>query len=349
MIGDGNSPEALAVQEAVRAHLEREAQLVNKFGSPTQVVNSRYHAKPSELVLCNPSKAAFTVSLPGINSDTLGQYVLVKNDSDSTNKITVTPSGADEDIDNASSVYINKARGFVLLHAVTETRWAEDSSWWSRTDDNPYGTTSYFGKLYEDHADDAQAVYWEDLRVPLTSGRIGASNPPTLAQYRDNGAASVGVFAFRFDDQAVAGNEEQMWFAVQMPHGYKLGSDIQPHLHWGIKTAGAANEFVKWGLEYTWVDIDGTFGTTTIITTDASSAAAATTSGDATLVVNKHYTSNFADIDGSGISGVSSMIMCRLFRNSSHADDDLAQSAWAFEFDFHVQLDAPGSDTVTVK
>jgi hypothetical protein len=107
---------------------------------------------------------------------------------------------------------------------------------------------------------------WDDLRVPLTSGRPGLTNPPSWSQYRDNGAASIGVYAWAFSDQAAAANEEELWFQVQLPHTWKEGTTIKPHIHWGIKTAGAANEFVKWGLEYTWANIDGTIGTTTIIT-----------------------------------------------------------------------------------
>ena len=43
------------------------------------------------------------------------------------------------------------------------------------------------------------------------------------------------------------------------------------------------------------------------------------------------------------------MLLCRVFRNSSHADDDLAQDAFAFEIDFHYQLDTMGSRQEYVK
>jgi hypothetical protein len=189
---------------------------------------------------------------------------------------------------------------------------------------------------------------WDDLRVPLTSGRPGLTNPPSWSQYRDNGAASIGVYAWAFSDQAVAANEEELWFQVQLPHNWKEGTTIKPHIHWGIKTAGAANEFVKWGLEYTWANIDGTIGTTTIITSDASSAATATISGDTTLLINKHYVTDIGDITGTGKT-ISSMLLCRIFRNSSHADDDLAQDAYGFEIDFHHEVDTMGSRQILVK
>lgn len=189
---------------------------------------------------------------------------------------------------------------------------------------------------------------WDDLRIPVTSGRIGASNPPTLTQFKDDGSGSVGVFTFAFADQANANNEEQLWFAVQLPHAWKLGTNIEPHLHWGLLVGGGANEFVKWGLEYTWQNVNGDFSDTTIITSDASQASTATTSGDSTLTADKHYITDLGSLDGTG-KNLSSMLLCRLFRNSSHADDDLAQAAFVFEVDFHYEINTVGSRQPFIK
>lgn len=182
----------------------------------------------------------------------------------------------------------------------------------------------------------------EDMRVPLIRGLVGGTNPPTLAQFMDNGAGSVGVFAWAFSHQALPADEEQMFLAIQMSHKYKEGTDIVVHIHWTPRVAGAANEFVKWGFEYTWQDVDGTFGNTTIITSDASTPATATTSGDTTLVVDKHYVTLIGTISGTG-RDISSMLICRVFRNSSHADDDLIQDAFAFELDLHFEVNTMGS------
>jgi hypothetical protein len=156
------------------------------------------------------------------------------------------------------------------------------------------------------------------------------------------------VFAWSFDDEAVVGNEEQLFFAVQLPHAWAPGTDLEAHIHWSPAVSGGANQFVKWGLEYTWQNIDGTFGNTTIITSNASGAATATTSGDSTLTADKHYVTKIGTISGSG-KLISSMLICRIFRNSSHADDDLAQAAFAFEIDFHHQIDTMGSRQEYIK
>jgi len=191
-------------------------------------------------------------------------------------------------------------------------------------------------------------VVWDDLRVALYGQNAGGLKPPAWTKIIDDGAGSVGIYAWAFADEGAAGNEEQMWFAAQLPHGYKEGTDIEVHIHWQLLVGGAAGEFVKWGLEYAWINIDGTVGNSTIITSAADAAATATTSEDGTLVADKHYMTEIGTISGSGKT-ISSMLMCRVFRNSSHGDDDLAQDAIAHEVDFHYQIDTMGSRSEDAK
>jgi len=186
-------------------------------------------------------------------------------------------------------------------------------------------------------------VEWEDIRVSGLAVLKQGSRDPTLAQWLDDaGGTSIGIFLYWFSDQAVANNEEEVFFAVQIPHAYVEGSNLRPHVHWVPSANGGAGEFVKWGLEYTWLSIGDTGGNTTIVYSDASDADHATTSGDAALVADKHYVSEFAEIVGAG-QGMSSMLICRLFRNSSDGDDDYTDDAGLLEFDFHFQKESFGS------
>jgi hypothetical protein len=189
---------------------------------------------------------------------------------------------------------------------------------------------------------------WTDLQVPGTAGQVGTSKPPALTQFKDNGSSSIGVYLWAFGDEAVDANEEQLYFSIQLPHSYKHGTDLKAHVHWTPAVSGGANEFVKWGLEYTWANIGANFGNTTIITSDASSGATATTSGDTTLTADEHYITSIGTISGTGKT-LSSMLICRLFRNSSHANDDLAQDAYLFEMDFHFEMDITGSRQEFIK
>lgn len=183
-------------------------------------------------------------------------------------------------------------------------------------------------------------VVWEDLRVPVTSTKAGGSKDPGFAVFKTNGSGSQGVFCYWFDKDA----EEELYFTTQLPHSW-AGTAITPHIHWVPKTA-ATGKTVEWGLEYTWVNINGTFGDTSIIYTKT------TTAGDADYVAGKHYMSNFSAITPSEGSqdGISSMLLCRVFRNATDATDDTYEDdAGLLEIDFHFAKNTVGSRTISTK
>ena len=62
-------------------------------------------------------------------------------------------------------------------------------------------------------------VVWDDLRAPATQLRV---NPATSRP--DFDAVNVG---YSFDPTGV----ETVFIVMQLPHSYKEGSDIEPHVH----------------------------------------------------------------------------------------------------------------------
>ena len=184
------------------------------------------------------------------------------------------------------------------------------------------------------------ATVWEDMRVPVTATNRGGSKDPTFSVFKDNGGGSQGVFLDWFS----ASSEQELYFACQFSHAYKLGSTIYPHVHW-VPAASGTNKHVSWGLEYTWVDTGATYGNTAIIYGDTPS------DGTVNLVAGRSYLTNLTAIVGSGISGVSSMLVGRVFRDATGAGgtDDLAATAGLMEIDFHYEVDTIGSRTVTAK
>jgi hypothetical protein len=196
----------------------------------------------------------------------------------------------------------------------------------------------------------ATKTQFEDLRVPMNAIRVGPARPPTFAAGPVAPFNTIPIWWFAY--QAVAGNEEQMYFAVQLPHSWKEGTQLYPHIHWTPHlSAGAANLCVKWGLEYSWANVGTTFPGTTTIYTDATDDSTQTEQAEQ-LVQNRHYLSRFevdnlgapATIDSTGQT-LSSMLVCRVFRNSSHADDDhVTAAAGLLEVDFHYEVDGFGSD-----
>ncbi len=182
-----------------------------------------------------------------------------------------------------------------------------------------------------------EGVSWDDLRVPLTGTQGAGVRDPDFTQVLDDGAGSTGVYAMAFASNQI----EELFFQAQMPHSWLRSSDIDVHVHW-IPAAAApvATEGVRWGLEYTIQDIGGTFAETStlesshIFTTEAR---------------YDHIYQDLGEIDMSGITGVSAMILGRVYRDPTHGDDDWGEDAHLLEIDFHFKVDSLGSDEETSK
>lgn len=173
---------------------------------------------------------------------------------------------------------------------------------------------------------------WDDLRVPVNATNIGSANDPNFAQVLTNGSGSQGVYTYLFSASA----EEELFFSVQLPHAWKEGTDIEPHVHWFPTTTNTGT--VRWGLEYTWASVNGTFGNTTIIyVNDAADGTAF-----------KHQLADFAAISATGQT-LSSMLMCRIFREAGNVADTYTGDVGLLEIDFHHRIDSLGSLSEYVK
>jgi len=174
---------------------------------------------------------------------------------------------------------------------------------------------------------------WDDLKAPATTAKVGGTKDPDFIKITDNGSGSTGVYTYAFDKNT----EEELFFVLQFPHEMKTGSTISPHVHWMPTDTDTGT--VRWGLEYTWVDINGVFGNTNIIYSEDPAAGTALT----------HHLAPFPDISGTGITGVSSMMMVRIFRDAANAADTYDNDAALLEFDIHYQIDTMGSRAETTK
>jgi hypothetical protein len=117
---------------------------------------------------------------------------------------------------------------------------------------------------------------------------------------------------------------------VQLPHGYVEGSDLVPHVHWTPTDSGSGN--VVWGLEYTWANVDGTFGNSTVVTVPNTADGTA----------YKHQVAEFSAISGSG-KKIRSLLLCRLFRKAADAADTYAADVALLDVGFQYQADTLGS------
>jgi hypothetical protein len=182
------------------------------------------------------------------------------------------------------------------------------------------------------------ATVYEDFQVaPGDAGRLGFSDPGWV-KVKDNGAGSTGVYALGFDSNL----DQEVFFSIELPHSWEEGDGICPHVHWIPPDATGGDEGVTWGLEYSWANegvINGSgspvvFGNTTIILAPDVD----------TFTADEHRVIDFAEIDGSG-KLISSVVLCRLFRDVSDGDDDYGSDAILVNIDIHFKRDSLGSQT----
>lgn len=175
---------------------------------------------------------------------------------------------------------------------------------------------------------------YDDLRVPALSVKVPASGNPGFAQFKDDGAGSQGVFLYWFDPDA----DEEIYFVGQFPHSMKLDSVIEPHVHWTPASNGTGT--VCWGLEYTWIGTTGVFPNTNILYSNTPIP------NEDNLIGGRHYMTDFDGVTGTGM-GISSMIVCRLFRDAeaNGLPDSYDDDVGLLEIDFHYEIDTLGSDT----
>lgn len=181
------------------------------------------------------------------------------------------------------------------------------------------------------------ATWFDDIRIEPTVRSTGVK-APTYTQWTPSGGSASGLYFYLFDN-AISASEKEVNFKLQMPHGKKLGSVIHLHVHWMPTSTGSAGDKVRWGLEYTKANPNAVFSApgSFIYATDPANPPSTTPTQDT------HYITEFADIDMTG-DALSTILPCRLFRNSSHADDTFAGDVMLLYIDAHVEFERMGSN-----
>ncbi|NCT18642.1 MAG: hypothetical protein COZ75_05975 [Flavobacteriaceae bacterium CG_4_8_14_3_um_filter_34_10] len=168
----------------------------------------------------------------------------------------------------------------------------------------------------------------DDLRVTIDKG----SNSAQLGSL--TGVSGPQIWFFR-DGSGI----EAMSFSLQLPHNWKEGSTIHPHIHWVPRNSGTGN--VQWNLDYSWADLD----TTTPKVFPATTTSSVIASGP--FVQNMHLltplTTGDVGIDATG-KHISSVLVCRIWRDSGLAGDTYNQDAGGLSMDFHITIIDPFVD-----
>lgn len=173
-------------------------------------------------------------------------------------------------------------------------------------------------------------THWDDLRFPVAGiNPVGAVSDPTVNT--DNGllefsATQTNVIAMQ----------------AQLPHGWKEGSEINPHVHWRKKTAGAGN--VLWRLTFEWQNLGSIYTDVPTVVDATTTAPIGADDGSA----NRSLLTPFGATTMTGFR-ISAIALMTVSRIGADALDTYAGVAQLIEVDIHYQIDVPGSRTLFVK
>jgi hypothetical protein len=173
------------------------------------------------------------------------------------------------------------------------------------------------------------SVYWEDLRFPATALR---SNP--VNEFPAFSTDPVGR-VFR------NAQTDTLYLAAQLPHAWRPGTELRPHVHWVKQTNSPMTGNVMWRLTYRWATIGE-------VIADAVSITSAVTTVSDGNTVNRHALTSLPPISGKGRK-ISDMLLMQISRLGSDAADTFGGSALLMEFDIHYQVSSPGSRQELVK
>ena len=163
---------------------------------------------------------------------------------------------------------------------------------------------------------------WDDLRFAASVfNPIGAASDPDVEN-------SSGLLLFD------ATSTEYYYVLAQMPHTWKVGSAIEPHVHWSPTTTDTGN--VLWRLDY---QVRNPVGDTAFDFTSGWSTLDVLAAAGGTMAPR---VSSFGSVNMTGF-GISSLIVFRINRIGGDASDTYAADARLYEFDLHYQQAQEGS------
>lgn len=170
---------------------------------------------------------------------------------------------------------------------------------------------------------------WDDIITPGFGLGTGPA-APALVDF----PAVTGLRIYGFSGTNTTPDELFAFFEI--PHGYKEGTDLYPHVHWTPNDDNVAN--VKWQMSYSIANRDQIFGTET------------TLSGvDATAGASGHLLTSLEPVIPGIDLKIGAIIACRLFRDATDPDDTYTGLANLLSFGLHYKVDTLGSRQIATK
>lgn len=156
--------------------------------------------------------------------------------------------------------------------------------------------------------------------------RDGVGNPAELATFRGN------TLAYLF----VPGSNMETYVNWDVPFNWATGTDLYAALHWS-PAASTSTGTVRWGLEYTYAPVNGTFGTTSTLYVDGTVS---------TSSAWKHIQTVSSAFPGS-MAAPNMRFLIRLFRDGAAVQDTFPDDAYLIGIDFYYQVNKFGTPSFT--
>ncbi len=173
---------------------------------------------------------------------------------------------------------------------------------------------------------------YEDLRIDGLSTRTGSVAPTDETGFR--GSANF------YSRNLVHNQADEVQFSVQMPHAWRAGSGIYPHVHMAPWASSTGSQTAQFQLECYNADVGDTFP-----------AVAASYEMSTTWTTDKQWAHLIAGNDQAlAMTGLelSSILKCRLYRDNT-VGGNYANKVSLLYFDIHYEVDAFGSDEEYIK
>lgn len=177
---------------------------------------------------------------------------------------------------------------------------------------------------------------WDEVRAVPGIMTFGGAADPSVTTYQPGGAGPTHrVYVFATNDE--------VFIPMQIPHNYKQGTNLKPHIHWTPRNRGVAEGVatVAWALDYSVANQEtGVFAPSSTLSLE-----------DANIGVDHaHLLTPSKTIPGAGLK-VSAIILCRIYRaaGDTWAGAGVANLPCFLEFDIHYLIDSLGSDIEVTK
>ena len=170
---------------------------------------------------------------------------------------------------------------------------------------------------------------WDDVRIDTLTARSGVSAPTLTGGFAGNANMYYNSFS--------GTQQNDVYFAVELPHGWAIGTNISPHVH--VSPATSLTGTISFIVEYTLADINGTFGASQTATMNIVVASPSQW---------KHILIDSISDIVSPFTAISGVMYCHLYRDITVAGNMTGAVALKF-FDIHYRSDALGSRTEFAK